>query len=70
MKVALLATEIEGVVAPVLHNKVPVTPVAVSTEAPQLFATETPGAGRFDFGAAIPVAIGLKQPLAPVTVTV
>jgi len=35
---------IEVVVAPVLHNKEPVTEVAVNVELPQLFTTVTPGA--------------------------
>ena len=35
-------TVIDDVVAPVLHNNVPVNPVAVNTELPQLFTTVTP----------------------------
>jgi hypothetical protein len=49
------------VVAPLLHNKVPVVPVAVNTELPQLFATVTIGAGVLT-GAAIPLPPALVQP--------
>ena len=38
-----MVTVIDAVVAPVLHNNVPVVPVAVNTELPQLFTTLTPG---------------------------
>ena len=37
-------TVIDEVVAPLLQNNVPVNPVAVNTELPQLFTTVTPGA--------------------------
>ncbi len=36
---------IDGVVAPLLHNKDPVKEPAVNTELPQLFTTLTVGAG-------------------------
>ena len=40
---------IDAVVAPVLHSKEPVNPVAVRTELPQLFTTVTPGAAGIAF---------------------
>jgi hypothetical protein len=53
----------EAVVSPVLHNKEPVKPEAVSTELPQLLVTETVGGVGEVFGAAIPLAALLIQPL-------
>ena len=38
-----MVTVIDVVVAALLHNNVPVVPVAVNTELPQLFTTLTPG---------------------------
>ena len=57
-----MLTVIEDVVAPVLHNRVPVKPVAVSVELPQLLATVTPGAAGVAFGAAMPEPAALIQP--------
>ena len=54
----------DDVVAALLHNNVPVVPVAVSTELPQLFVTVTVGAGTAELtGAAIPLPAALVQPL-------
>lgn len=53
-------TVIDGVEAPVDHNKF--VPVAVNTELPQLFTTETTGAEGTTKGAAVPVAIALTHP--------
>ena len=54
----------DGVVAALLHNKLPVVPVAVSTELPQLFVTVTVGAGTAELiGAATPLPAALVQPL-------
>ena len=52
----------EFVVCPVLHNKVPVTPVAVNTELPQLSTTVTSGVSGMTFGAAIALANELVHP--------
>jgi len=60
--VPVVVTVIDGVVAPLLHNKVPVNPEAVSTELPQLFTIDKPGAGGIDLGAAVPPAAGLVHP--------
>jgi hypothetical protein len=57
-----VVTVIDVVVAPLLHNKVPVVPVAVNTELPQLLTTDTPGADGIVLGAAIPVPAALVQP--------
>ena len=55
---------IDAVVAPLLHNNVPVAPVAVNTELPQLSVTETVGAGTAELsGAAIPLPAALMHPL-------
>jgi hypothetical protein len=43
--VAAPDTVIDGDVAPVLHKSVPVYPVAVSVDVPQLSTTDTNGAG-------------------------
>ena len=53
---------IEEVVAPVLHNKVPVA-VVDNVEVPQLFTTVTAGADGIAFGAAMPEPAALAQPL-------
>ncbi len=51
-------------VDPLLHNKEPVTPVAVSTELVQLLVTSTTGAITDDVnGAAVPLPGVLVQPL-------
>ena len=55
-------TEIEDVVAPVLHNKLPVA-VVDNFEEPQLFTTVTTGAAGVAFGAAMPEPVLLAQPL-------
>ena len=51
------------VVAPLLHNKVPVVPVAVNSELPQLFVTVTPGATGIVLGDDVPLPDALVQPL-------
>ena len=57
------ATVIEGVVAPVFHNNVPVNDPAVNVELPQLFTTVTVGTGTLAFnGAAIPLPGELGHP--------
>ena len=48
-----VVTVIELAVSPLLHNKVPVTPVAVNKELPQLLTTDIPGVGGTDLGATI-----------------
>lgn len=53
---------IELVVCPVLHNIVPVTPVAVNNELPQLLATVTIGVEGITFGAAVPTPGALVTP--------
>jgi hypothetical protein len=59
-----VATVIDDVVAPVLHNRLPVKPEAVSSELPQLSVTDTTGAGTFElFGAATPLPEALVHPL-------
>jgi len=64
-------TVIDNVVAPLLHNNVPVKLVAVNTELPQLFATVTVGADGIVFGAEVPLAVPLVHPfIACVTVYV
>ena len=56
-------TVIEGVVAPVFHNKDPVNDPAVNVELPQLFTTVTVGADTLAFnGAAIPLPGLLVHP--------
>ena len=59
----------DEVVAPLLHNNVPVKAEAVNNEFPQLFDTVIVGATGTAFGAATPLPAGLVQPLA-VLVTV
>ena len=53
---------IDAVVAPVLHNKLPVNPLAVNTELPQLSVTSTAGASGITFGDAVPLPAALVQP--------
>ena len=60
--VAASVTVIEGVVAPLLHNKVPVKSVAVNTELPQLLTTVTVGAGGIATGADVPLPAALVHP--------
>lgn len=55
-----MATVIEVLVAPLLHNNDPVKFPAVNTELPQLFTTDTVGADGITFGADVPL------PAAPV----
>ena len=62
MYVPDVLTVIETVVAEVLHNNVPVKPVAVRVEVPQLSTTDTPGATGVVFGAAVPEPAELVQP--------
>ena len=57
-----VVTVIEEVVAPVLHNKLPVA-VVDNFEEPQLFSTVTTGADGMAFGAAMPEPAALVQPL-------
>ena len=52
----------EAVVAPLLHNKVPVA-VVDKTDVPQLLTTVTTGAVGIAFGAATPEPAALIQPL-------
>lgn len=56
------ATEMEVDVAPLLHNSDPVKPEAVSTELPQLLATDIVGASGVVLGAAVPLPAVLVQP--------
>lgn len=61
--VPAVVTVIEVVVAPVLHNNVPVNDPAVNTELLQLLVTETVGAGTFEVnGAATPLPGELVHP--------
>ena len=56
-------TVIEGVVAPVFHNKDPVNDPAVNVELPQLFTALTVGDGTLEFiGAAVPLPGALVEP--------
>ena len=56
-------TVMKLVVSPVLHNNVPLTPVAVNIELLQLFSTLTDGVATAEFiGAAVPLPSGLLQP--------
>jgi len=54
-------TVIELVVAPVLHNKLPVA-VVDNVDVPQLLVTVTTGAAGVAFGAEIPVPSALLHP--------
>ena len=57
-------TVMDAVVAPLLQSNVPVVPVAVITELPQLLATPTPGAATEELtGVAVPLPAALTQPL-------
>ena len=58
-----VATVIDEVVSPVLHNNGPVNPDAVSVELPQLFTTDTVGTDGIVFGTATPFPAGLVHPL-------
>ncbi len=62
MKAPPAETVIDGVVAPLLHNKLPLKLEAVKTELVQLSVTVTVGAGGIGFGAAMPLASGLVHP--------
>lgn len=56
-------TVMDGVVAPLLHNKEPVKPEAVNTELPQLSVTATVGVATAELiGAAIPLPAALVHP--------
>ena len=67
--VPAVATVIDEVVAPLLHNKEPVNDIAVNVELPQLSTTDTMGADGISCGAATPLPEGLVQPFS-VCVTV
>ena len=58
----------DGVIAPLLHNKVPVA-VVDSADVPQLFATVTIGAAGIALGADAPLPAALTHPFT-VVVTV
>src|SRR6185436_17939173 len=60
--VPAVATVMDEVVAPLLHNKEPVNDVAVSVELPQLFTTVTTGADGISLGAATPLPGRLVHP--------
>ena len=57
-----VVTVMDGVIAPLLHNKVPVKPEAVNTELSQLFTTAIDGAVGIAFGAAVSLPAGLVHP--------
>ena len=63
-----MLTVIDGVVALVLHNKLPAA-VVDKSELPQLFTTVTSGADGVDLGAAVPLPATLVHPFT-VVVTV
>ena len=52
----------DGVVAPVLHNNVPVKFDAVNAELSQLLTTSTNGAAGIIFGVAVPIPGALLHP--------
>ena len=52
----------DGVVAPLLHNNVPVKFAAVKTELPQLLTTDTVGADGITLGADVPLPAALMHP--------
>ena len=58
------STVIVVVVAPVLHNNVPVKLPAVRTELPQLFTVDMDGADGIAFGFGKPLPTGLTHPFA------
>jgi hypothetical protein len=59
-----VGTVIDVVVAPVLHDNVPITLPAVNTDVPQLLTTDTVGADtNVEFGAAVALRTALVQPL-------
>jgi hypothetical protein len=60
---------IDDVVAPVLHNRLPVARVESVDVSSQLFTTVTTGVDGVVFGAAVPLPAVLVQPLT-VVVTV
>ena len=55
-------SKISSVIAPLLHNNVPVVPVAVNTELPQLFVTVIAGVGGVAFTVNIAVADVIDPP--------
>jgi hypothetical protein len=55
-------TVMEAEVAPLFQSNEPVKPEAVRTALPQLFTTDTVGAGGVVFGAAVPLAVVPVQP--------
>ena len=61
VKLPAVLTVIEGVVAPVLHNKLPAA-VVDKTELPQLFTTVITGADGIVTGAAVPLPGPLVHP--------
>ena len=63
-------TVMEAVPAPVLHKRLPVYALAVSTLFPQLFITDNVGLTGTTLGSALPVWGALVHPLVPVCVTV
>jgi hypothetical protein len=60
--VPAVLTVMEVVVAPLLHNKVPVNADAVNTELPQLLTTVIVGATGIVPGAATPLRVALVHP--------
>ena len=57
-----MVTVMDEVVAPLLHNKVPVKFAAVNTELPQLLTTDTVGADGITLGADVPLPAALVHP--------
>lgn len=62
VRVLAMFVVMEVVVAPVLHNNVPVKPLAVNVELPQLLVTVTMGAVGIVLGAAVPLPAALVHP--------
>ncbi len=58
-----MITVIEVVIAPLLHNNVPVKLPAVNIELPQLSCTDTVGAEGIAIGAEVPLPFALVHPL-------